>query len=305
MEQGMMAAVWKPVDVDEWLAASESEIDEPLGTKEKFWVTNPNDGSNYLFKKARVVDGSVRGEDWAEWAVHRLALITGLPTALTIPATSDGDRGILSRSVLAENEQLIHGNELLARVDSEYEKETHRRNARYTVAAVHHALEGVAPPHDAGLSIESAFDCWAGYALLDAWVAGRDRHHENWAAIKSTNPGLRLAPSYDHGNALGFSVNPDQELALGNNPQQLVAWCRRGKSHHFAGKPPLTEIARQALELASPHAREHWTTRFQTVSTDDVLEILTEIPTTHLSEPGRKFRLELLRHNQERIFNHG
>lgn len=62
MEQGMMAAVWKPVDVDEWLAASESEIDEPLGTKEKFWVTNPNDGSNYLFKKARVVDGSVRGK---------------------------------------------------------------------------------------------------------------------------------------------------------------------------------------------------------------------------------------------------
>ena len=177
----MTTYLWEPVQVT---LGGEDIEDEPLGTKEKFWVYNPTDRHPWLFKFARTVGGHTRGEDWAEWVVHSLALEMGIPTAEVRAATFEGRRGIVSKSVieLATNQRLVHGNSLLVESSDRYDPRQQRENPGYTVAAVHEALLGVSAPFATPeLASLSGFDVWAGYLVLDALVGGRDRHHENWA----------------------------------------------------------------------------------------------------------------------------
>ena len=298
-----MPARWESVTVDDWLRDADSRSAEPLGGKEKFWISGP-DGHEYLFKFARCdPDGSnVRGEDWAEWAVHHFAQLIGAPTAVAVPGTFEGRRGSLSRAVWHEREQLIHGNELLARINPTYDAAKPRENPGYTVDAVRNALEGVAAPAGCEPPIISGFDAWAGYLMLDAWVAGRDRHHENWAVIDRSGA-LRLAPSFDHGNALGFQESEKRVAALATDDAQLTRWAERGTSFHFAGGPALVDVASAALQLAGSAVQAHWRSRLAQTATADLTTIFAQIPETLVSDPGRRFRVKLLNINKERIID--
>lgn len=297
-----MPARWESINIDHWLRDGDGRIsEEPLGGKEKFWIIAPA-GVEYLFKYARSdPDGTnVRGEDWAEWAVHQLAELIGVPTAIVIPGQHGGRRGSLSRAVWHEREQLIHGNELLTRQNPDYDATAHRENPGYTVAAVRAALEGVTAPTACESPVASGFDAWAGYVMLDAWIAGRDRHHENWAAINHAGS-LRLAPSYDHGNALGFQESEEHAAKLAADETQLARWCQRGRSFHFAGRPPLVEVANSALQLAGKAVQRYWRSKLAAVTVDSLTEIFEQIP--YMSDQGRRFRISLLTYNQERIVN--
>lgn len=297
-----MSERWVSIDVASWLE-DDSEFEEPLGGKEKFWFTGP-DGHRYLFKYARCDDdgSNVRGEDWAEWAVAALAALIGVPTATTLPAQYNGRRGILSKSVVSGSERLVHGNELLARAMPGYNADTGRLNPGYTVDAIQAALADVGAPKECGPLVSSAFDALAGYMMLDAWVAGRDRHHENWAVIADAGP-PRLAPSYDHGNALGFQESEEKIAVLAVDDTRLSDWSRRGKSHHFAGKPTLIDVAVDALSRATPKARSYWLSRLSNVQVVDLRAILDDIPSSFMSDLGRRFRFRLLAHNRERILD--
>lgn len=301
----VMTHEWRIEVVDEWASTPDSEpprtTDEPLGTKEKFWVRAP-DNNRYLFKYARVRHGRTMGEDWVEWAVHELATLLSIPTATAIPALHGGRRGVLSLSVLTAGDRLIHGNEILARADPDYDSEITRQNARYTVNAVHDALDGVAAPLSCRPPIRTAFDAWAGYLMLDAWVAGRDRHHENWAAIEHDGE-LRLSPSFDHGNALGFQEPESNVQRLAEDDASIAQWARHGRSHHFSGRPALVHLASTALALTSDEVREHWHGRLASPTDHDVMSVLAQVPSAYLSESGRIFRTKLLHLNRERILH--
>src|SRR5699024_1914503 len=188
-----------------------------------------------------------------------------------------GRRGVLSLSVLAPGDRLIHGNELLARTDPEYDALIERQNPRYTVEAVFQALSGIAAPTVRRPPISTAFDAWAGYMMLDAWVAGRDRHHENWAVIEHAGA-LRLAPSFDHGNALGFQEPESKVQILAEDDAALKRWAMRGRSHHFSGKPSLVYLASTALDRAGHNVREHWLTALQNVTDRDLASVLAHVP---------------------------
>lgn len=297
-----MRGRWQPVAIDDWAMHEDDSLsiaEEPLGSKEKFWVTGPG-GVRYLFKYARAKDERVMGEDWVEWVVHQLGELIGIPTAVAIPATHHGRRGVLSRSVLQPGERLIHGNELFALADPWYETEVSRPNPRYTVTAVQTALASIPAPDRCAPPVRTAFDAWAGYVMLDAWVAGRDRHHENWAVIEHGGA-RRLAPSFDHGNALGFQEPEPKVADLAVDDARLAAWARRGRSPHFPGKPTLVQVARDALRLAGAAVHDHWIGKLTDVSDGDVGSVLAQVPDEFLSEPGRIFRTRLLTHNRERI----
>lgn len=283
---------------------TESEVaDEPLGTKQKFWVENPEDDRPWLFKFARERDGDVRGEDWAEWVVHHISGLAGVPTAEIRPATCGGHRGIVSRSVVSavNTERLVHGNSLLVEVDPGYEPDRMRSNPRYTVASVRSALSGVRPPIEftAQESLDG-FDVWTGYLVMDALVAARDRHHENWGIV-SSKADRRLAPSYDHGNALGFQENDSHRLRLLADSAARDAWLRKGRSHHFAGKPSLVELAHEALLLASSAARCYWSEQLQSLSSADVTSIVECVPLEIMSDPARRFAVDIVSVNRERL----
>lgn len=288
---------WLPVDpvLEEWETVGE----EPMGSKEKHWVVDPS-GQHWLLKFARKKNDIVRGEDWAECVVHALAGLVGVPTACVRPGICDGRRAVLSRAVQSPDERLEHGNELLAQLNSAYEIAEPRENAGYSVSAVHQALDGVAAPN-AGTARLGGFGVWTGYVVLDAWVAGRDRHHENWAVARGPDH-VRLAPSFDHGNALGFA-EPDSELDRFAAPDEVSRWCGKGKSPHFAGQPSLVEVACEALHLSGLGVSSYWTGRLADVHAGDVHEILSAVPDAIVSEPRRRFIEHILDKNRERILH--
>lgn len=291
---------WLPLEVD----ARDQSDDEPMGTKDKFWIYVNSD--HWLVKLCRVVDGETRGEDWSEWLVHRLAALLGVPTAVTEPATVlvDGElrRGSASLDVREDiSLRLVHGNELLAEADPVYDGGQRRRNERYTPAAVRTALRDFGPPPGQSSDLTDAFDAWAGYLVLDAWVAGRDRHHENWAVVRSAHATGYLVPSFDHGNALGFQEAEASVELLADDAPRLERWCRRGKSHHFAGKPDLVALALTTLGLASDAARSHWLEALGSIDSAEVVEVVSAVPRELMSDARRTFVTALLETNRERL----
>lgn len=223
-----MVPIWDPLSFER----DEADTDEQMGSKEKWWVELPWDDRPWLLKLSRLDanDGTVSGEDWAEWAVHHLAGLISVPTAVIRPATLEGCRGIVSQSVLKDRlEYLDHGNSVLSARFPRYDQSVQGENPGYTPRAVRTALEGVGPPGDIESKASSAFDAWAGYLVLDAWVAGRDRHHENWA-VTLRGDERRLAPSFDHGNALGFQERDERRQRMLDDRDHLNRWIERGTS---------------------------------------------------------------------------
>lgn len=288
--------VFAAIDVSAWRL---DEVDEQLGTKEKYWLRDSAD-ERWLFKQVRSHKTAELGEDWAEKVVEQVGLHLGLPMARVELAVRRGQRGIISKNFVPRESRLEHGNELLVRVDGEYDKGLARQNSGYTVQAIRRALADAGPPAAYVVEKFTAFDVFAGYLLLDAWVAGRDRHHENWAVIAGPS-GRTLAPSFDHGNALGFQESPDNQKRLVADPAKLAKWAERGTSHHFAGRPTLVAVAREALLSSSDAARGVWMSRLEAVSNDDVVGIISQVPSELMSEPSRNFCSDLLTLNKRRL----
>lgn len=290
---------WQPVDVATW---DSDETEEQLGTKEKYWVRDPTN-TWWLFKYARERNGVVRGEDWAEWLAHQLGELIGVPTVEIQPAAHGDKRGILSRSLVPPDCRLELGNELLRRVDPHYDPELSRPNPRYKPESVRQCLNDLLPPegHD-NLSWCTAFDVWCGYLVLDAWTGGRDRHHENWAAV--TGGAHRwLYPSYDHGNCLGFQESDTKRQTCIEHPDQLMTWARKGRSHHFAGKPSLVAVAQEALAMTKPAVRSYWQERLAAVDQTTLLALVQRVPEAIMSGPARSFCVELLTLNRRRVLD--
>jgi uncharacterized protein YaeQ len=133
-------------------------------------------------------------------------------------------------------------------------------------------------------------------------VAGRDRHHENWAAIRS-DTGRWLAPSFDHGNALGFQESDERRAWLLAAPEGVERWVKHGRSPHFAGRPSLVNLAADALTLASSAAAQFWRNKL-TLATSEAVDVTVEaVPDELLSYVGRNFCRQLLRLNRERLLH--
>ena len=293
-------SVWALFEVDPYWPQGE---DEPMGTKDKQWLTL-DDGSRWLFKYARESQGVTRNEDWAEWASWRVAVSLRVPAAEVVPATHEGRRGVLSKSIVpAPAARLEHGNELLQKKLPGYLAAESRHNPEYTVDAVRTALDGVAPPFGFGeLSLFTAFDVWASFLVLDAIIAGRDRHHENWAIVDDA--GVRwLAPSYDHGNSLGFQESEERVCSLLSDGERLTTWLNRGTSHHFVGRPQLVSLACQALSLCSATARDYWVDSLHNVAFASLRDSLDTVPKTAMSDVRRRFVLSLLEANWRRLID--
>lgn len=298
--------IWEPVELDESNFVDDVAI-EQMGTKEKYWVHIPDDDREWLVKLPQIDtrDGTVAGEDWAEWTVQHLAAVLGLPAAIVRPATFQGRCASVSRNMLAdESERLIHGNELLSATFPDYDQSLPGENPGYTPEAVRTALESVGPPLEApALADFTAYDVWAGYLLMDAWVAGQDRHHENWGLIQRGAAGRYLAPSFDHGNALGFQERDERRSRMLDDEAQFLRWINRGSSRYFAGKPTLVDLALGARHLAAPEAAAYWIARLEEAGDDPARSILAVIPEERMSEVTRMFVVRLLAANRRRLLD--
>jgi hypothetical protein len=283
------------VEVTEW----EPSDEEQLGTKPKQWLRDPG-GALWLWKESTTQrdrrHGAFRkGDDWSEVVAGRLGRNLGVPVADVELATRGDLFGVVSRSVLTEDSEiLVHGNELLA--ETGVNVPMLRDRSGYTVEAVASALEGVGPPLSSDV-LTSAFDWFAGYLVLDALVGNTDRHQDNWATIRGSY-GERLSPSFDHASCLAFQVSDAERverLTSLRRDRDAAAYVAAARTK-FEGGPTPKDAALAALALASPAARSHWSAVVERAPM--LAEVLVGLPVDRMSEPARQFAEQLYEANR-------
>jgi hypothetical protein len=308
------------VDVSDW----ELVENEVLGANPKSWVRSPGSGrdrqGDWLFKPVVVPTstGHRQGEDWAEKIVSELGGLLGVPCAVVELASRAGVRGSISRNVVPPGWDRVLGSELLAATEPSYRgpflgSDGRERRPRgrpgHSPTAIAAALARCSAPPGSGLP--NGLTAFAGYILLDAWVANQDRHDQNWAVLRSAVAPLPhvLAPSYDHASSVGFNLTDEKrgaELARAGGVSHFVARARADRFEHDpempkSQRPTLVEMARRFLRQAGPEAENLWYQRLEHVDSVDIERIVGSVP--GLSEVTRTFVVELLRANRGRLLD--
>lgn len=285
---------------------------EQLGTKRKFWL---RDGDRRVLFKA---EERGTGEDWAEKIACELAALLGLPHVHYELAYDEAAEtpGVVCDTCTPPPLALAHGNQLLLALDPEYPAD---ESAKYKVRA--HTVDAVAdivralslPP--AAWSdrlpdgVQSALDVFAGYVMLDAWIANQDRHHQNWAAIWD-GESLFLAPTFDHGASLARNLG-DQErherMTTRDQGRRLAPFARRARSAFYAdaaeSRPMTTVEAWQAFARLAPDGAAAWLGRLGELEAERVVTIVQDIPPDRMSKVCRDFTLQLLEENRTRLLS--
>lgn len=312
-----MPAEFRIVDITEWDVV-DSEV---LGRNPKLWVQEPGGGSdrerNWLYKPVvrPASTGHRQGEDWAEKIVSELGALIGVSCARVELAFRDGERGSISRNVVPFGYNRVLGSVLLGTVvpgyvgavpDARGRERPVRGRPGHSPQNIFEALIGCDPPAEADAA--TAIEAFAGYLVLDAWVANQDRHDQNWAVLRpATGPGrLRLAPSYDHASSIGFSLTDEARLKH-LRPGGMDAFARRGRANRFEHDPDapagavmtLVELAHLALSLVGEGMEATLLRRLRDVQRSQVEGVVAMVP--GLSETTARFILELLDVNRRRL----
>lgn len=288
---------------------------EYLGTKRKFWFTLG--GVRYLFK----AEERGTGEDWAEKVVCELARLLGLPhveyeLAHEYQGNTPIQPGVICPKFVSRPQSFEMGNQLLVQRDPAYPSDEQAKYGvrEYTVEAVASVLTGLELPDAKWMmgipsGISSASDVFAGYLLLDAWVANQDRHHQNWGAIRDGDH-LRLGPTYDHGASLARNLTDKEKkarLQTKDKNHTVAHFAERGASAFYgstADKKTLSalEVFRR-FTYHAPAGAEFWKERLRTVTPEAVKALLNEVPPQRMTDVTRDFTFELLRINRDRLLN--
>ena len=290
-----------------------AEAVEPLGSKPKFWFL---DGDRRMLFKA---EERGTGEDWAEKVACHLCELLNLPhvhyeLAEEYDAATYIRPGVVCETCSPAPVSLELGNQLLLKRDPAYPAEEGRKYKvrEYTVQAVAEVLSQLARPADewmAGVpsAIQTAFDVFVGYVLLDAWIANQDRHHENWAALREGDE-LRLAPTFDHGASLARNISDEERkerLTTSDLNRTVSRFARRAASAFYASttdaRPLSTTDAFVSFARLAPSSGRIWLERLQGADRVSVRNILAELPPRRMSKIAKDFTLELLCENQQRL----
>ncbi|MFT3871401.1 MAG: HipA domain-containing protein [Nocardioides sp.] len=188
------------VDVSDWVV----RFPEPGGSDANVWLLVPESDESALFKPVVAKEGRRQGEDWAEKAVEQIANEIGVPAARIEMATRNGHPGLLSFDLAGRGVEMQTGAVLIGEIDQRLVPRAKERLG-HNLTNIRTVLHPLAAPAMGGGAF-TAFDQFCGYLILDALVANRDRHEENWAVLRSSDGVVTLAPSYDHGNSLGFNL---------------------------------------------------------------------------------------------------
>jgi hypothetical protein len=306
------------VDISNWVVVSE----EMSGASEKIWIRHPTMSNapenRWLFKPVFVhANGTVQGGDWSERLSHEVAVSLGIPSAEIRCAVRGDTHGTLSRNIrpTAEWDRFEGGTWLDANIDAAYSLDGNRPSRRVRGASVGHSIEELAralavlnaPPQASGPMSE--FDGWgvfSCYMVLDALIANRDRHEQNWSILRPVLAGGQelLGAAYDNEGAFGYNLTDDQRDQLSTDANSLTAWLDRGTAWRFEWLntepvPQLARAARRALELSTPVVQDF---AVEMIESFDPAEVAIErMP--RMSDAARKFSRNLLISNKERLTN--
>lgn len=291
------------IDVSAWTVIR----DEPGGRdKNKRWIAEDADAprdQHWLWKYRQTTgDGSEAAlTDCAEVFTSRLAAAIHLPAAECRFAILDGEPGLISRNVTPQGFNLNTGTTYLPEVEGYQRRPSAgsdsgggrmRLDEGYTLDSMEQVLEPVeAPPGGSDLS---GFAVFAGYLVLDALVGNGDRHPGNWAILERQSDGARfLAPTYDHGSALGAGLTDDNR-----RDKDPVAFARRGRANPFSPRKQL--LVDLALEAVRRSGADLWMARVAALDGVSIRETL-EAPQGRMSEVASTFMEQVVLENQRRL----
>lgn len=284
------------------------EATEQLGSKFKFWY----DGKTKLFKASQ----AKTGEHWGEKVACELCGLLGLPHAHYELALWKDRSGVVSTSIVPPNGRLVLGNELLARISRDYPQTSKRGATEHKLARIHTLMGRAEPPWhlppgwQAPREIIKPFDLFAGYLLLDAWIANQDRHHENWGAIVS-GWDIYLSPTFDHAACLGQNERDEKRrnrLDTRDKSYHIEQYVTKAKSAFYGTRPaspntPLSTLDAFAKASAfCPAAGRAWLAALARVSLQDCQNIFDKIPREcGMSDTAAEFALTMLKLNKARL----
>jgi hypothetical protein len=282
--------------------SSIEHVQEPLGSKEKFWYREKEE--DFLFKRSR--EGT--GEHWAEKAACELASLLKLPHAVYHLATWKECLGVVTPNFAATC-ALAHGNEFLAQCP-EYERVKHKQPL-YTlgrVLAVLKTFDGC-PLFRSTVDKLSALEIFSGYLLFDAWISNQDRHHENWGFLLLKEPvgAISIAPTFDHAASLGCIENDkskSERLQTGLPERGVEAFVKKAKSAFYRereGCRMSTIEVFEAIAKETPQGSLYWMSRLKDVSDKDVEGVFAKFDENIISDISIEFAMEMLRINRKRI----
>jgi hypothetical protein len=282
---------------------------EAIGLDEKLWLREPDRDRRWLFKP--VVEHATwwQDEDWSERAASLLGRALGVPCAEICLASRYGHRGCLSLDVAPKAWELQPGAVLLSAVVPDYVPGNLRLPGRpgHSLANIQRALiKFTKPPGSSCPDDFDAFDTFAGYLVLDALIANRDRHDENWAVLfpprNQTPPAL--AASFDHATSLGYNLR-DSERMERLKRGTVADWALKGTAwriEHVPGSTrTLVEVAAQALAMVRPTVRGHWLKAVAELSPDSITGCLSCAP--ELSESAVRFAERVVMVNRGRVLS--
>lgn len=286
-------------------------VQEPMGTKDKFWYLDLDLGT-CLFKEGH----ENTGEDWCECVSAELCQLLNLPCAAYELAIWQGRRGVVSPNFMSNNESLFPGNEVLYRLDRDYPAEQRFRVQKHNIESIYgcfHPLEVRLPVEPVPAGIVTAKQVFLGYLMLDAWIGNTDRHHQNWALVQQSEEKrvtYRLAPTHDHAASLGCTLTENEvELRLTTKDRgrsvRGYAESPKARSAIFLSendKNPLglLEVFRLA-SLINPDASQIWLGMLENVTLNQIEMIFHRIPSHIASEAAKRFAIDLLVINRERL----
>lgn len=300
----MPAPSFPVIDATSWQVAAV----EPAGADEKVWLARPNSDDRWLFKPVTIKGAHVHGEDWAEKAASELGHLLGVPCAQIEMAQRQGVRGALSLNLRPQDYDMHSGVVLLSDMVDGYIPGALNPPGRpgHSLANIRRVLQSAGPPPGfSGPPRLTGFDVFAGVLVLDAWIANRDRHDENWSILVPHDPQgrRRLSGSYDQAGCLGFNLLDTRKMEM-MTEDRVEAWACNGTAWRFehSAKPcSLVTLAAEGLALASNVAQSYWLTTLSDIKEDAVANLLSRIPV--LSEVSRTFAEEVLRTNRKRLLD--
>ena len=273
---------------------------EDMGSKSKFWYTRREDGARWLFKHPR--PGT--GEHWAEKIAEQVAVLLEIPRGEVELAIFGETRGSATKSFVGDNQELVHGNQILERTEAGYDADKIFRQSSHTLHSVMRGMDSVfVSPEDA----ERAKRRFAEYAALDALIGNTDRHHENWGIVTrraASGWDVSLAPSYDHASSLGRELTDerrDARLKSGG----VGGYLNRGRGGIYWEQddrraPSPLHLALLAVErypdIFIPALRN-----LGKLSESDIVRIVNRVPDDWMSEYARLFAISIIRHNLAKL----
>ena len=292
--------------------------DEPMGTKDKFWVNIPDDPFPWLFKYSRLINaaqGVTAGEHWSEKAAGEIAKILKISCATVEIGRFEGSWGSLCRRFEALDQpgcELAHGNEILSGAIASYDIEKRYGHSLHTLGNIIESISKVMH-NNSKQEREQAFLTFGAYLVLDALIMNVDRHHENWGMLRSWSPqGVThtMAPSFDHASSLGREKTPNsiqKWVQQGQTPftKLVKGYIEKGRGGIYAsehdqhGKNPLALVrlaSRKWPDYISPCLEN-----VQKTTCDELCAVVENIPRDCIDDNSIRFACEILNQTHQEL----